>query len=90
MGTAGCTPTELAIGEWRQPNASSPTRRIDPTQESFTKAREETAARRTSTGGRRTRLHSLVEHYPVTETKRPSISNTSNARDKAQYTRSSD
>lgn len=21
MGTASCTPTELAIGEWRQPNA---------------------------------------------------------------------
>lgn len=90
MGTASCTPTELAIGEWRQPNASSPTRRANPTQESFTKAREETATRRTSTGGRRTRLHSLLEHYPVAEPKRSSISNTSNARNKAQRTRSSD
>lgn len=64
---------------------SSPTKGLNPTQQSFTEAREETAARCASTGGRRKRLHSLVEHYPVAETKRSSTSNTSNARNKAQH-----
>jgi hypothetical protein len=29
MGTANCTPTELAVGEWRQPNATNVPGRIN-------------------------------------------------------------
>jgi len=77
MGTASCTPTELAISEWRQPNATHPTRRINPTRESFTEARGQQSKARLQEAGASA---SLTSRARLLAKPSGSISKTSDAR----------